>query len=277
MIFRSGSIGQVALGALIISGISGIVVAYQYEAAIPFVSSVAIEAVLPFGAFWRALHFWSSQAFVILLGLHVWRRIGDLPRISQSPGKRRHWAVVGTTIPFAIFALFSGYVLRHDATGMAAGSIAEHLMLDVPFIGNGLDCLLISTGSEGVNRIYVVHFLMTVLCWMLGTWYHTKKVILRGGLFLLVLATSLLFSYIVHAPMDLPGQAVHLIKGPWFFLGVQELLRHLTPLVAGVLFPSIPVFLLISLPWFRPARRPLLLLGLWFMVYIPLTLVGWLR
>ena len=47
-------------------------------------------------------------------------------------------------------------------------------------------------------------------------------------------------------------------KAPWYFVGIQELLAHFDPLVAGVLVPSVLVGALLVLPWVdrNPSRRP---------------------
>jgi quinol-cytochrome oxidoreductase complex cytochrome b subunit len=47
-------------------------------------------------------------------------------------------------------------------------------------------------------------------------------------------------------------------KAPWYFVGLQELLAHFDPLVAGVLAPAILVGALLLLPYVdrNPSRRP---------------------
>ncbi len=269
--------GDLTTGALFISALSGFVVAYQYEVATPFVSSVAIEAVLSYGAFWRSLHFWSSQSFFLLLVYHLVENLVWLDRAGDNLGKRRHWTVIAITLFLGLFALFTGYVLRYDGTGVAACTIAEHLLLTVPLVGSALDRFLMATSYEGLNRVYALHILLTVLLWGLGTWYHTKRVLLSQKALLITLVPLCLFCMLVRAPIDLPGQNVALIKGPWFFLGVQELLRYMPPFFAGIIYPIIPLVALCLLPWLPKAKHGLWVICAWCLSYGYLTFVACLR
>ena len=269
--------GEISTAALLVSIFSGFVVAYQYEVAAPFISTTAIETVIPFGAFWRSIHFWSSQAFFLVLALHVWQCTGSMDRFCRSRRGRIHWAVVSVTVPLALYALFTGYVLRFDGTGQAAGRIAEHLFLDVPFAGTAIDRLLMATSDEGLNRVYAVHILFTALCWGIGTWYHTRRVIMGRNIFVATAAAAILAGILLYAPIDLPGQNLHLIKGPWFFLGIQELLRYMAPIAAGITFPMIPLVILALLPWWKDKANAYAVLGAWFTVYAGATIVAVLR
>ena len=38
-------------------------------------------------------------------------------------------------------------------------------------------------------------------------------------------------------------------KAPWYFAGLQELLSHFTPMVAGVLIPGAALLWLVALPY----------------------------
>ncbi len=260
--------GQAATALLFLAVVSGLVLAYQYEPGDPFISTVAMEAALDWGSFWRGTHFWSSQGFLVLLLLHTWYRLDGC----EDSGAMK-WFLLSLLVPASIFTLFSGYVLKFDATGEAAAAIAEHLLLMVPVAGRLLDRLLVSVSTEGLNRIYGVHILLTFLLWFVGTWYHTRRPVMGRGWFLASLLWVVAVSLLFPAPLDLPGHEATLIKGPWFFLGVQELLRHIPPLVAGVLIPAIPVAALSAmvLPW---ARRPCRwILALWLAAYAVLTIV----
>lgn len=270
--------GEQASAALLVSIASGLVVAYQYEAADPFVSSVAIEAVLPFGAFWRALHFWSSQAFFILLAIHAWKSLEDVGRKGdRQPGGGLQWVLLSCTLPMALFALFTGYVLRWDGTGQAAGTIAEHLLLEIPLAGRFLNRLLMAVSEEGLTRVYVVHLLLTAVLWGMGTWYHTRRVILKWPVFRDVFLGTLATAVFLRAPIDLPDEFVSLIKGPWFFLGIQELLRHLPALLAGVAYPLTPFVLYAAMPFFKKPGLARGMLAFWFSTYCGATLAGWMR
>ncbi len=265
--------GEIATAALLISALSGFLLAYQYEVAEPFISATAIETVIPFGAFWRSVHFWSSQAFFLALVLHIWQCTGSMDRFCRFSKGRIHWTVVSLTLPLAIYALFTGYVLRFDGTGQAAGKIAEHLLLNVPIAGSMLDRMLMATSTEGLNRVYTVHILFTALCWGLGTWYHTRRVIVGRKIFLYTLTAVIITGVLIHAPIDLPGQNLHLIKGPWFFLGIQELLRHMAPITAGIIFPMIPLAIVALFPWLRKRSGLYSALAIWSGVYIIATVV----
>lgn len=271
------SYGQISAACLLLSLLTGFVVGYQYEVAAPFVSTTAIEAVLPFGWFWRAFHFWSSQGFVLMLCLHgfdTWKKV-------NVPGKPRsikiHWSIISMAIPLAVLALFSGYVLRFDGTGQAAGAIAEHLLMSVPLAGNSLNRLFMAVGAEGLNRLYIVHILAGCACWLLGTWYHTRSVRIGFPAFSLSLGFFIVFCLFIRAPIDTPQGHLHLIQGPWFFLGIQELLRHFDPLSAGIIFPAIPLVLVAILPWLKHKDGAYLMLLLWTFAYAGISLVGILR
>jgi hypothetical protein len=106
--------------------------------------------------------------------------------------------------------------------------------------------------------------------------------------FIALLAVSaflLLFSAFVNAPLrELanPNLTPNPSKAPWYFLGLQELLRYFHPMVAGV---TIPTFILVGLavvpyidrnPSTRPGDRKLAitLFTMLFMFGATLTIIG---
>ena len=83
------------------------------------------------------------------------------------------------------------------------------------------------------------------------------------------------------APLEAPPNDVEtmLVKGPWFFLGVQELLCYFSPLSAGIVYPSIIIVLLLLLPLAgRKYNRLLLSAIILFVIsHISLTVASILR
>lgn len=270
------SYGQLCLAFLLISIISGFIVGYHYEVALPLISTVSIDALLPYGWFWRSIHFWSSQVYVLLICLHIF----DLRSTGYESNLKRikiHWSIVAITLPLSIFVLFSGYVLRYDATGQAAGAICENLLLKVPIFGKVLNRLFFDITAQGLNRIYIVHIFIGFICWLIATWYHLKRVRLFLSPFLFTMFFILIFCSFIKAPIDNPTLTAHLIKGPWFFLGIQELLRYFNPLIAGILFPLIPVILVAIMPWVKNRKYLYLLFLFWGISYFGVSFMSVLR
>ncbi|MFY9588043.1 MAG: menaquinol-cytochrome c reductase cytochrome b subunit, partial [Actinomycetota bacterium] len=70
--------------------------------------------------------------------------------------------------------------------------------------------------------------------------------------FVVVLAALLVFSTFVNAPFrELANFSFtpNPSKAPWYFLGLQELLRYFHPMVAGVTLPGLGIFALMALPY----------------------------
>jgi menaquinol-cytochrome c reductase cytochrome b/c subunit len=69
------------------------------------------------------------------------------------------------------------------------------------------------------------------------------------------------FSMVVNAPLrELANSNLtpNPSKAPWYFLGLQELLRYFHPMVAGVTIPGIALLILMATPFFdkNPSMRP---------------------
>ena len=84
---------------------------------------------------------------------------------------------------------------------------------------------------------------------------------------LLLLGSTLaifLFSLIKQAPLEEianPMVTTDPAKAPWYFVGLQELLEHMHPLLAGVLIPGALILFLIVLPYLDTSREGV---GIWF-------------
>ncbi len=270
--------GEYATIFLIISSLSGLVVAYHYDTADPFVSTVAMDSVIPWGKTIRSAHFYSSQFFFGMLFLHVLRYIRQSTRDDVTRSFCIKWSVTGVSFITTILTLFTGYVLRYDSTGQAAGAIAEHLLLAMPqWPGEILNHFLISIQNDGVTRVYAAHIMLTCIIWTVGVFYHTRKLIFNNRSLWLFFSAVFFFCMLIPAPMDQSETEISILKGPWFFLGVQELLLHLPAFWAGILFPAFFVLLFLFLPWLNARKRLYSLLCLWISSYLFLSLIMILR
>jgi hypothetical protein len=73
-----------------------------------------------------------------------------------------------------------------------------------------------------------------------------------------------LFSLVKQAPLEEianPLVTTDPAKAPWYFVGLQELLEHMHPTLAGVIIPTILVLFLVALPYLDHARAGV---GVWF-------------
>ena len=260
--------GGGALVSLYLSIVSGMVVALQFNGAEPFYSTTTIELVVPYGSFWRALHYYSSQAFFLLLVVHLGVELGK----NEMNDQRGAWIRLCATLPCGLLLLFTGYVLRGDATGEAAGAIAEHICLAVPLIGPALNDLLFDLADSGVTKVYVHHVIGLLVLGGMAAWPHLRRYTARWRDHLVLILVTIAVSVALTAPMEPNRFGLVFIAGPWFFLGLQELLRSLSPFIAGVVTPLLPLGLLFWLPKTKPARGyALLAILLWLLAYGVLT------
>jgi quinol-cytochrome oxidoreductase complex cytochrome b subunit len=73
-----------------------------------------------------------------------------------------------------------------------------------------------------------------------------------------------LFSLVKQAPLEEianPLVTTDPAKAPWYFVGLQELLEHMHPTLAGVIIPTILILFLVMLPYIDHSRAGV---GVWF-------------
>ncbi len=271
--------GEKSLIALYLSVLSGLAVAYQYDYRNPYFSAAALDIVLPFGGFLRSLHFYSSQLFFLFSLVHLVAILADTTYRRLSAGR---WFMLAATLPAALLLLFTGYLLRGDSTGEAAGAIAENILLAVPYLGELANSLLFSISADGLKRVYANHLIGLGVLWGVFSWDHLRRyrVSWTANGWLLVLLVG--FCIAVPAPLEPAVLGTFHIVGPWFFVGLQELLRYMQPFWAGIAFPFVFLAALTILPRYgegeaRLDRRMLALCVLWLLLYTVLTVVGWNR
>jgi quinol-cytochrome oxidoreductase complex cytochrome b subunit len=82
------------------------------------------------------------------------------------------------------------------------------------------------------------------------TWPHflVRHAVVAGATVAVVFALAIAFN----APlkdMANPNTTPPVAKAPWYFAGLQELLSHLQPMVAGILAPGAVLVFLLALPF----------------------------
>ncbi len=271
--WRTVKWGAWSLTSLYVSILSGFVVGIQYDYINPFYSTTAIDLLVPYGRFFRSLHFFSSQLFFLFTCIHL---AAVYPTSERLP--YREWLKLCGILPIILLLLFTGYILRGDNTGASAGLIAESIIHTIPLVGRIMDDLFFSISGSGLRKVYLHHVITLDFFFLLCAWYHLRMYRVDVRDHKILIGSMLLLSVFVSAPLELEQPGATYIAGPWFFLGLQELLRYLHPFLAGVVVPSI---FLAALFASHPggSRRPVYLSvgALWVGAYAVLSCIAWLR
>lgn len=246
------------------------------------VSVEIITSLVPFGALILNLHFWSAQALLIVVSIHLLRVIltGAYAR-----HRRLNYLIGLGMLVLALLLDFTGYVLRWDEGIRWALIVGTNLLKTVPWAGDWLYRIAVGgpePGTSSIERFYTWHiFVLTLAMIVLGAWHifrvrrdggvavpppeHRKDqtritrfdLVRREVLVMILAGVTLLFvSLFFPAPIERPiTQAVMDVqneRAPWFFLWVQQLLKLGDPFFWGVAFPVILLTVLAVLPFVLP-------------------------
>ena len=219
---RWGTLGDLATAAFVVAAVSGVVVAVPYDTQDSFGSIAAIILANPAGAFFRNVHYWAGQLCLALTLLHTWDHLRA--RTERRVG-RGVWLRLALTLPLVAFIMLSGFILRGDAEGRQALRILTDATSRLPFVGPLLATLAFGA-TERLDVIYVQHAATATIAVWLFVIEHARRVWPRLPAFVAVTAITSGISLFLSP--GLHDGLAPVVKGPWYFLGLQEIL-HWTP------------------------------------------------
>ncbi len=237
--------GNAATASFIICVVSGIFLALPYDIQKPYDSISLMLLINPYGVFFRNIHYWSAQLFLIFTIIHT---IDHLRRKNESRQKNGVWFRLTLSLFFIFYVMLSGFILKADADSQQALRIFNSLLNEIPFIGKGIAFTLL--GSEGDYQIiYINHIATATIILTVIIIEHSKILWPKISVFIYTIIISALLGYIF-SPMLHDG--LHpVVKGPWYFVGLQEILHWITHTQLIIVFS-----LLLFIPFYFLKRFP---------------------
>ncbi len=282
-------LGGMAALMVVLQMATGLLLSFFYE---PFPvqayeSVQHIQSTVFLGRLVRNMHHWTGHALIIVIFLHLLRVF-----LSGSfyPPRQRNWLVglgLGVTI---LTANFSGYLLPWDQLSYWAVTIVTSMLEYIPLIGTSLQEIIrggVEVEAATLRLFFSIHTPLVPLFLFLLMAYHFWFVRKAGGVLIskkgpttymekpklvpaipellvrevafaaVVVCVLLLFSMFVDAPlgnMANPQLTPTAVKAPWYFLGAQELLLHVHPVIAVCVLPLFITLFLIILPFSRKKK-----------------------
>ncbi|MBW1785149.1 MAG: cytochrome b N-terminal domain-containing protein [Deltaproteobacteria bacterium] len=243
----SHAIPRLGLSCLVLCLLSGIVLSFYFRPMGDVFQNVEeITTLAPYGWFFRQFHYVSGQMFVILMFIHTMDHLLKRRYRMFTPGG---WALLVLSLGLCFFTLFTGFILKGDKEGFFAGQIFNSLLLAVPGVGPKLSNLFIVPGESFFFLPYLYHcfFLPLLVVYLLRS--HIRAWLPNRTYLLVSFLGLFIYACIVKLHPDIPPDAeVAVVKGPWFFLGIQTLLKTVDARLAGLVIPLAFLAILLALP-----------------------------
>ena len=231
--FRGTTFGEVAMAAFVLCAISGALLVPAYDAHDGRQSIAEWLLTNPGAVLLRNVHYWTAQIFLVGAVLHLWDHLRVSTEKQVTAGV---WLRLVLSIPVLGFLMLSGFILRGDSDAQQAHLILKEVVFQLPLIGPLAATFLFGIGEQ-LHVVYVQHAATaTIMVWLVII-EHVRRLwprtVTTAVVALLVSGLALVLSPRLHDGLDLR------MKGPWYFLGLQEAL-HWTPwplaaVVAGVI------------------------------------------
>lgn len=211
--------GWMAVSSLVICCLSGVLLAIPYDISDPYGSISLMLLENPAANFFRNLHFWSAQAFLILTVIHIFDHFFKNTEEGVSRGL---WLRLTLTVAVVFFAMLSGFILKGDADAIQARRIFAGLLSTIPLAGRTLSFSLLGSEAD-LQLVYIHHVATATIIILVFTYEHAKAFWPDLFRFLIILFILVLLSFFLRAPLHDGYDPV--IKGPWYFVGLQEILH----------------------------------------------------
>lgn len=268
--FGKTTYGKLAIALFAYVIISGVLLAIPFDVKEPYTSISGMLVMNPWASFIRNIHFWSSQLFLVVSLLHLYDHYHKREKIGLKKGLAFRLSV-GFFIIF--MAMLTGFLLRGDADALQARQILQSLSNGIPFIGKSLAISLL--GNENDYQLIYVHHIATFSIFIaVIILEHAKTIWPRSKDFVAVFVVLLLVSYFFSAPLH--DNLNPTVKGPWYFVGFQEILHWLSHPVWSIAFVVVLLTLLFLV---NIGKRKLVYLSKRSLLvfagfYLVLTLIG---
>ncbi len=212
--------GWIAISGLLICVVSGVILAIPFDFTRPHQSISELLIFNTSGTLVRNLHYWGAQIFLIFTILHIY---DHLKKSTETNIKnKRTWLILSVAIAIMGYEMISGFILKGDQGGIQARRIIASMLESIPFAGKMLSSALTGT-EENWQIVYIQHVATGTILLFIAVYEHVKTVWPKQRTFVLVFGIVLVISLLFRAPL---GQAESSqIKGPWFFIGIQEILH----------------------------------------------------
>lgn len=269
-IFQKVTFGQISLAAFLICVISGVIIAIPYDVNDPLLSLSSIIILNPIASFFRNIHFWSAQFFLVFTLIHIWDHFN---RSRELKVKKGVWIRLTIGVVILFLAMLTGFLLKGDADTTQAWRILDSLILEIPLFGNLISYSLL--GTEGNLQLVYVHHIATFTIFLaIVTFEHSRKLWPIYNAFFIVLVGVIILSFFLTAPLH--DGINPSVKGPWYFVGFQEVLHWLTHPWISILMIIVFLALIYMVPFTGRkvsflSKRSLLLFTI---AYIILTITG---
>ncbi len=262
-------ISFLTLGLFFISMLSGLIVVFAYHPSTAFQSVQKIKYLLPYGDFFRKLHYFSSEIFTISLLFHVALEL--LKSKIKTTSTSWNYSILGFIA--VIILMFSGFVLKGDLSANGAAQVAFNLIKDTPFLKLFLP--LFKDNTVFYYKFFIWHILFLPLLLGYAIYKHIDTLHVKVEYLSIAIGTTIVTMFIFIMPADITkGEKIQSLTSPWFFKGAENLLlRSWSPLSVNLAL-IIPFILLIA--YFYSGYKYILkaLLLLWLLLYMYASVVG---
>lgn len=268
---RFSTFGNLAFAAFLIAIFSGIPLAIGYSVNHPADSIQVLLLTDARSVFFRSLHYWSGQLFLLFTFIHV---IEHLSTNSERNLKKGLWIRLVLALLFSVFVMLSGFILKADVEGKMALQIFSGLLGIVPLVGDYLRITILGP-ADNLNLIYIHHLITTTVVIGFVIIEHMRRAWPELLAYIYLLGFSMSLAVLIPQGLQLITTAK--IRGPWYFIGLQEILHWIpNPLIVVGMLTGCLVFFLF-LVWLSPVKsqqaKKLLLAIL--LLYGVLTVNNW--
>ena len=263
--------GQLSLALFLVCVLSGIVLAIPFDINDPYNSISLFILINPAASLFRNIHYWSANIFLVFVLVHIWDHFSRNYKIKIS---KALWFRLSVGVLVIFLAMLTGFLLKADADSLQARRILDELIKAVPLAGSFLSVSLFGA-SESLQVVYVHHIATFTVFIAIIILEHNRTIWPPLKETVIVTVVLLALSFFFRAPLH---DGLHpVIKGPWYFVGLQEILHWLSTPQLSILLILLFVVLIFFVP-FTASRKQFLtkrFLLILSVIYLALTVTGY--